>query len=51
MKLEHLLHEVLTETTLVQPIVSSYPCSFSILHPQGIDYNRNTYNSISFFAS
>ena len=39
MKLEHLLHEVLTETTLAQPIMLSDPCSFSMLHPRGIDRN------------
>jgi len=42
MKLEHLLHEALTETTLVQLIVLSDSCSFSMLHPQGIDYNTSS---------
>ena len=39
MWLKHLLHEALTETTSVQPIMSSYPKPFFILHPQGIDHN------------
>ena len=39
-KLEHLLYEVLTETTSVQPIIFSNPCSFSMLYLQGINHNR-----------
>ena len=39
MKLEHLLYEVLTETTSVQLIVLSDSFSFSMLHPQGINCN------------
>ena len=31
---------MLTETTMVQLIVSSYPLPFSILHPGGIDHNN-----------
>ena len=40
MRLWHLLHEMLTETTLAQPIMLSYPQPSSMLSPQGIDYNN-----------
>ena len=40
MRLEHLLHEVLTETTSAQPIVLLYPQLISMLHPQGINCNK-----------
>ena len=36
---KHLLHEMLTETTMAQPIVSSYPLPFSMLHSGGINCN------------
>ena len=39
-KLQHLLHEVLTETPTAQPIMLSYPLPMSILSPGGIDHNR-----------
>jgi len=39
MKLWHLLYEMLIETTLVQPIVLSYPQPNSMLYSQGIDHN------------
>jgi len=38
-RLEHLLYEVLTETTLVQLIVLLYPEPISIMHPQDINHN------------
>ena len=39
MRLEHLLYEVLTETTSVQLIVLLYPEPISIMHSQGINHN------------
>ena len=39
MRLWHLLYEVLTETTSVQPIVLSYPQLNSMLSPRGIYCN------------
>jgi len=39
MRLWHILHEALTETTLAQLIMSSYPQPNSMLYPQGIDHN------------
>ena len=44
MRLWHLLHEALTETTLVQPIMSSYPQPNSMLYPW--DTNCNTLQKI-----
>jgi len=38
-RLWHLLHEALTETTMAQPIVSSYSLLFSMLHSGGINHN------------
>ena len=43
MRLWHLLHEALTETTLAQPIMSLYPQPNSMLYPQGI--NRKNFKS------
>jgi len=40
-RLWHLLYEVLTETPMAQPIVSSYPLPMSMLSSGGIDRNRN----------
>ena len=40
MRLWYLLHEVLTETTSAQPIVSLYPQPNFMLYPWGIDRNR-----------
>ena len=40
MRLWHLLHEMLTKTTLVQPIMLSYPQPNSMLSPRSIDYNN-----------
>jgi len=39
-RLWHLLHEALTETPMVQPIVSSYSLPMSMLSPGGIDRNN-----------
>ena len=39
MRLWHLLYETLTETTLVQPIVLSYPQPNFMLYLQGTDCN------------
>ena len=39
-KLRYLLHEALTETTIAQPIMLSYPLPISILSPGGIDHNN-----------
>jgi len=38
-RLEHLLHKVLTETTSAQLIVLSYSEPNSMMHPWGIDCN------------
>ena len=38
-RLEHLLHEALTETTLAQLLISSYPKPISMLHFQDINCN------------
>ena len=37
----HLLHEALTETSTVQPIMSLYPLPMSMLSQGGVDYNTN----------
>ena len=39
-RIEYLLHEVLTKTTSVQPIIVSYSKPIFMLHPWGIDHNR-----------
>ena len=56
MRLWHLLHEVLTETTSAQPIISSYPQPNSMLYSQGINRNilvlvdfQNNYYSVSYW--
>ena len=41
MRLWHLLHEVLTETTSAQLIMSSYPQPNSMLFSRGIDCNTS----------
>jgi len=41
MRLWHLLYEVLTETTLAQLILSSYPRPNSMLYPRGTDRNSS----------
>ena len=41
MRLWHLLHEALTETTSVQPIILSYPQPNSMLYPWGINCNNH----------
>ena len=43
MRLWYLLCEALTETTLVQLIVSSYPQPNSMLYPRGINHNKFSY--------
>ena len=35
-RIQHLLHEVLTETTLVQPIMSSLP--YTLVHAKDMRY-------------
>ena len=40
MRLWHLLHEALTETTSAQLIMSSYPQPNSMLYPRGICRNN-----------
>ena len=56
MRLWHLLHKVLTETTSVQPIMLSYPQPNSMLYSQGINRNilvlvdfQNNYYSVSYW--
>ena len=39
MRIEHLLYEMLTDTTSAQPIIVLYPEPISILYPWGIDHN------------
>ena len=41
MRLWHLLHEALTETTSVQLIISSYPQPNSMLYSRGINCNNH----------
>jgi len=41
MRLQYLLYEALTETTLAQLIVSLYPQPNSMLYSRGIDRNNN----------
>ena len=48
MKLWHLLHEMLTETTLAQPIMSSYPWPNSMLYPRSTDCNKSISKVIDF---
>ena len=48
MRLWHLLHKALTETTSAQLIISSYSQPNSMLYPQGIDRNKTTRFSFSF---
>jgi len=45
MGLWHLLYEALTETTLVQPIMLSYPQLNSMLYPQGISHNNTLFSA------
>ena len=39
-RFQHLLHEVLTETALAQPIVLSYPLPISMIYPWDINHNN-----------
>ena len=45
MRLWHLLHETLTETTSVQPIMSSYPQPNSMLYSQGTVHNNTPFSA------
>ena len=40
-RFQHLLHKVLTETALAQPIVSSYPLPISMIYPWDINHNNS----------
>ena len=45
---KYLLHEVLTEIIIVQPIMLSYPLSISMIYPQGIDRNNILFSAFIF---